>query len=102
MKIKIFKKDNSFKKKDFQLNPNFYWKLVLFFVLLFTLASLVFGYYRFLRLNQEPILEITGNSGQVPKINKDRILKVLNYFLERDKKSIQILNTPAPVVDPSR
>jgi hypothetical protein len=99
MKIKLFKKENNFKKKDFQLNPNLYWKLFLLFVFVIILLSIFFGYSLFMTINEDSVLP--GSGGQVLMINKDRIGKVLNYFSEREQKSIQIINSPSPVVDPT-
>ena len=101
MKIKFFKKENNFKKKDFTLNPNFYWKIAVMFIFFSTVLSFFFGYRLFIKINQESILPITNNDEQLPIVNEDRIEKVLNYFSEREIKSNQILNSPAPVVDPS-
>lgn len=101
MKINLFKKENSFKRKNFQFNPNFYWKIVVGFALLMIIFSFFFGSNLFNQINQEPILAATNNSGQVPMVDQNRIEKVLNYFSEREKKSTEILNSPAPVVDPS-
>jgi len=101
MKINFFKKENSFKKKDFTSRPNFYWKIVLFSTAIMILLSFVFSYHLFGQINQEPVLSFTNEDGKLGTINKDRILKVLNYFSEREKNSVEILNSPAPVVDPS-
>jgi hypothetical protein len=101
MKIKLFKKGNDFKKKDFAFNPNLYWKFVVGGVFVMILLSFFFGYRLFMQINQEFVLSVTNNGGQVPLINKDRIDKVLNYFSEREKRSALILNSPIPVVDPS-
>ena len=101
MKIKIFKKENNFKKKNFDFNPNFYWKLALFITFIVIILAIFFGYNLFRQINKEPILPAMNTIGQVPIVNQNRIKKVLNYFSEREKKSIEIISSPAPVVDPS-
>lgn len=101
MKIKFFKKENNFKKKNFAFNPNLFWEIAVCGAFIMILLSLFFGYRLFAQINQELVLSDIDKNEQVLQINKDRIEKVLNYFSEREKKSNQILNSPAPVVDPS-
>lgn len=101
MKITLFKKENSFKKKDFTFHPNLYWKIVLISAVIIILLSFIFSYRLFVQINQEPVLSFTNENGQLPIVNEDRIEKVLNYFSEIEKNSNQILNSPSPVVDPS-
>jgi arginine decarboxylase-like protein len=101
MKINLFKKEHNFKKKDFQFNTNLYWKLFLLGAFIIILYAFFFGYQLFTETNQEITLSTNGSTEQIETVNKDRVLKVLNYFSEREKKSAEILNSPAPVVDPS-
>jgi len=101
MKIKFFKKENKFKKKDFVFNLNLYWELAVCVSLILIVFSFFFGYQLFMRINREPILPVGNDSGQVPTVDKDRLGKILNYFSDREKKLSNILNSPAPVVDPS-
>ena len=99
--MQLFKKQNNFRKENFQFNLNPFWKLSVFVVLFFVIFSFFFGYYLFVQVNQEPVLSITSYDRQIPMIKKDRLDKTLNYFSERGKKSAEILNSPSPVVDPS-
>ena len=101
--IKFFKKEKNFIKEqeDFWLNINFYWKLAVLVMFVVVFISFSFGYYFFMQTDQEPILETSGASVQVGTVKKERINKVLEYFSIRNQKSDQILNSPAPVVDPS-
>jgi len=101
MKINFFKKDNSFKKKDHTFHSNFFWKIILLCAFIIILFSFVFSYRLFMQTNQESILSTANNSGELPLVNKDSLGKVLNYFSEKEKRSIEVLNSPAPVVDPS-
>jgi hypothetical protein len=101
MKIKLFKKGNNFKKKDFAFNQNLYWKFAVGGVFVMIFLSFFFGYSLFMQINQEFILPATNNSGQSSMVNKARLQTVLQYFSAREKKSTEILNSPSPVVDPS-
>ncbi len=101
MKIKLFKKENNFKKKDFILNFNFYWKIAVFGAFVLILLSFFFGYRLFNQINEESILSSINLDEQIPTVNQDRILKALNYFSEREQKSVEILNSSISIVDPS-
>ena len=102
MKIKLFKKENNFKKKDFELNPNLYWKIVLFLALAAIFFSFSFGYYLFMKINNEDSSLSAGDIKQAPLLTRASLEKALNYFSEREKKSAEIINSPSPIVDPSR
>ncbi|MEI6280623.1 MAG: hypothetical protein WCP17_01320 [bacterium] len=102
MRIKFFNRRNSFKKKGFVFNPNFYWRIAIFVAILGVIFSFFFGYSLFKQINQESVVSSTANeSAQTPPINKNRTAKALEFFSKREKKSIEIINSPAPVVDPS-
>jgi len=100
MKIDFFK--NNFKKKTSEINPKFYWGIVFFITLVAIIVFLFFGYYIFVNTNKEPASGSASAAGQVGTVNKDSIENVLNLFSERVQTSSQILNSPAPVVDPSQ
>ena len=101
MQIKLLKKEKSFKKKNFIFHPDLFWKIAVGGVLVSILFSFFFGYRFFTEINQEPILPATNESEQIETVKKDRIEEILRYFSEREKKSAEILNSPAPFVDPS-
>lgn len=101
MKINLFKKENSFKKKEFTFHANMYWRIIPVGVIVIIILSFIFSYRLFVKINQEPVLSDTNESNQLPIISKDRIEKVLNYFVERENNSNRILNSVSPVVDPS-
>jgi magnesium-transporting ATPase (P-type) len=100
MKINFFKTKKNFKKKNLDLNSNFYWKIIVGTVFLLVLSSFVFGYYTFLGVKEDSI-----SSGETflkkRSIEKERLEKVLEYFSLREKKSVEILSSPTPIVDPS-
>lgn len=104
MKINFlkFKKEKVFKKENFDINVNFYWKILLYISLAFIVFAFVFGSYLFLTINKDFILPDIQKSRQVEKINQNRIKNVLDYFSGKEAKSIIILNSPSPIVDPSK
>jgi len=101
MKIDFLKKRNNFNKRKSSINPSLYWKLIILITFIAIVLASVFGYYLFTKINQETVLPTVSDTNQVGTVNKDLIEKVLNYFSEREQKSTQIINSPAPVVDPS-
>lgn len=98
--IKFPKIKKSFKKKSTEPNPHFYWKLVVFIFFLIILGSFIFGYYTFLQVKDESTSFIENINKKRP-IKTERLKNVLEYFSLREEKSAEILNSPAPVVDPS-
>ena len=100
MNIDFLKKKKNFKKKNLELSPSFYWKLIVLLVFILILASFTFGYYLFNKTREESVLT-PGNLNRKQIIEKGRIEKVLGYFSLRQKKSIEILNSPTSIVDPS-
>lgn len=101
MKINFFKKENTFKKKDFAFHPNFYWRIIVFGAAIIIILSFLFGYRLFTQINEEPVLSSVNEGGVAGVINQDRISKALNYFSEKENKLNKILNFPASIVDPS-
>ena len=99
--LKFFKKEKKFKKESSGFNPNLYWKLAVCFRFVVILSAFFFGYYLFVQINKDIVLERSSINGQFETIKKDRIEKVLEYFSSRKQKSNEILNSPAPVSDPS-
>ena len=100
MEIKFLKRKKKFKKGGLGIKPDLYWRYILYVTFALILLSCVFGLYLFMKINNEsasPVINISGENS----IKKERIDKVLEYFSEREKKSIEILNSPSPIVDPS-
>lgn len=100
MQIKFFKTKKNFKKKNLELNPYLYWKLIVLSAIILTTGAFVFGYYTFIQTQEDSTDSIKNSINKKP-IEKERIEKVLDYFSLREKKSVQIINSPSPVVDPS-
>ncbi len=101
MKINFFKKEKNIKKENLRFDISLYWKISVFIMLFVIPWVMFFGYSFFMKINKEPVLEVDGTSGQIEKIRKDRINKVLEYFSLKNQKSEQILTTPSSIVDPS-
>lgn len=100
MDFKLFKTKKSFHKRNFEINSDFYWKIILSVVTIIMILSFVFGYYLFLRMSKE--VEFSPETmTEANKINKERIDKVLRYFEDRFEKSQEIINSPVHIVDPS-
>ena len=101
MKTKFFKIKKIFKKENFEINPDIYWRVVVIVFLLLTIASFVFAYNLFVQINDGDISSTQNNSEKVGNKEKGKIEDALNYFSEREKKSTEILNSSSSIVDPS-
>lgn len=101
MDIKFLKIKKNYKKDDFKINPSIYWKGIIFFSFLAIVASSVFAYNLFIEVTKEDTLNVKENMLKVGNKEKEKIRDVLEYFAEREKKSIEILNSKTSVIDPS-
>ncbi len=105
MQIKFlkFKREEHYKKKkeDVQSTMHLYWEVAVCFMGVVTLLALLLGYFLFMSINQEPAAQSANSNSSHDTIKKDRLDKVLQYFSTKAQNSIQILNSPAPVTDPS-
>ncbi|HEV7424450.1 MAG TPA: hypothetical protein VGO21_04645 [Candidatus Paceibacterota bacterium] len=101
MQIKFLRKKVSFKEKGPAINYHLYWSFVFYISLFLALIAFAFGFYLFKKINKEPVTLVKENSGQIQTVKKERIDDVLLYFSKKKEKSNQILNSPAPVLDPS-
>jgi hypothetical protein len=101
MEIKFFKREKHFEKEGSWLNLNLFWDIAVCLVLLSILGAMIFGYYLFMETIRESTPGDAPLAGQIETVKKDRIDKVLQYFSVQKQKSTQIINSPAPLVDPS-
>lgn len=101
MKIKFFKIKKDYKKENFKINFNFYWKIVVILFFLSVVASFAFAYNLFMEVNKEDSSMIEKNSVKIGDKEKEKIKDILEYFAEREKKSIEILNSKTSIIDPS-
>ena len=93
--------EKKFKKKTVLPNPNTYWMAIFFLSLALILVAFIFSFYLFTKINREEALPREGEKERLQKINPDRINKAIQVFEQREKTSDSIINSPAPVVDPS-
>ena len=101
MKIDFLKIKRNFRKKSFVINSNFYWRLILFLSLILLLLAFGFSFNLFIKIAKESDLIIEQDNHKTEITQKERIEKVIEYFKEREKKVIEIIDSPAPVIDPS-
>ena len=101
IKIKnLLKIKKVFHKKDLDINPDLYWGYTLDLTFLLILFAFVFGLYFFMNVNKEEDNYLSTVSNQENAV-KQKLDNALKYFKERENKSESILNSPAPVRDPS-
>jgi hypothetical protein len=100
MKIKFFKKENKFEKGNSDIKPDLYWKYILYTTFALIILFCFFGFYLFVKINKISVSSFP-NVDQLGIIKKDRINKALEYFGQSERKSIEIINSPSPIVDPS-
>lgn len=101
LELNFTKKEKILKKDNYQLNADFYWRIILYIALVLIIGSMAFGFMLFQKTNQA--LELTSEYGTSNPVvvKKERIEKVLEIFSERKSKTMQIITYPAEVVDPS-
>jgi hypothetical protein len=100
MNLKFLKKKKKFRKGGLGIKPDLYWEYLLFMTFLLAFFFCAFGLYLFIKINKESVSSIV-NTNEQEIIKKERLNKVLSSFKEREKKSIEILNSPSPIIDPS-
>ena len=101
MKINFFTVQKKFKKESFTIDPNVYWKFVIFLAFIVIFVSFGFSFYLFKDVKTEVNIK-TGeyiNNNKITK--KESIEKVLEYFSIREKKSKDIINSELHIIDPS-
>ncbi len=101
IKIDFLKKKKVFKKNNIQPDPNIYWMGVFYMSLALIFLAFIFGFYLFVKINREESPLPFDGDERLMKISKDRIERSLQVFREREDASNTIINSPAPVVDPS-
>lgn len=101
MKLNFFKNKKTFKKGGIHINPNVYWAVCLVVAAVMIITGVFFGFNLFRKINQELITASDSDSIKIQTTEGERIKKVIEYFSDKEQKSIKILNSPAPVVDPS-
>jgi hypothetical protein len=103
MKIQLFKKKNKFSHSKWSImSPGRHWHIALALASFLVVASFAFGLYLFIEENRAiDSLSLDDGKVAVDTISYERIKKVLDIFTEREKRSEEILNSPASFSDPS-
>ena len=100
LKLKFSKNQKIFKKDESNIDPNVYWKIIVFTFFILSGLAFAFGLYFLNKLEKE--FSVNQNSSSALETdNQERMQGVLEYFSERENKSKQIINSPSPVIDPS-
>ncbi|MFZ3015608.1 MAG: hypothetical protein WA101_01230 [Minisyncoccia bacterium] len=101
MKIEFFKiKKNFAKEGRFQEKPDFFWKMAFYLGLVLTLSFFILGFFIFKQVDKESVLPMT-NGVKAKIVQKERVIKVLEYFKGQEKKSEEVLNPLLKIADPS-
>jgi hypothetical protein len=101
LNFKILKPKKKFKKGGIRINPEIYWVSSLGLVFVATVAMVIFGFVLFKKVNTE-ITITQDDSIKIEKIDKARIDRALEYFTKKTEVSTEVMNSPSPIVDPSR
>lgn len=99
--LKLFKKKKVWKKNDFEINPNLYWRYLLVLVVVVIAGSFIFGVIIYGQIKSEPLSSFDSGKETERSDQKNSILEMLEYFEIRKEKSELIISSPSPVVDPS-
>ena len=98
--LKIFSHKKHFKKRGASIKPHLYWRYILIFTFVLALLLCAFGWYLFIKVDRASNLPQI-NLDKQGEINETRILEALDYSKKKQEKSLDILNSPSPIVDPS-
>jgi len=105
MEINILKKKKcvkKFKKESFKNNSNFFWKLILGIFSVLVISSFVFGYILFIQNSKDISGSEYVNNGNKLEVEKEqKIQKELNLYSDREKASLDIINSIDHSYDPS-
>lgn len=101
MKFPNFKRQKNFRKGGFHTNPDVCWEIVIYVAFVVTIGVLIYGVYLFHQIDKNFSAPDLDASKELHSVNQDRINQDLQFFSARDAKSLQILTSPAPFVDPS-
>ncbi|MFA6257192.1 MAG: hypothetical protein WCT29_02555 [Candidatus Paceibacterota bacterium] len=102
MKLELLKRKKIFKKGGFHTNPNVGWQIIVVVAVGIVAAFFASGFYLFIETNNSLEAPEFADKEEVNVRERTRLEKVMNYFSEQEQKSLEIINSPAQVVDPSR
>lgn len=101
LNLNFLKKKRVFKKNNVLPNPSIHWIIVFCFGFVSAIFIFIFSFYLFVEVNKETLPYYPKDDRQLKKIDKKRVDQILEYFETKEKISNQILNSSAPVSDPS-
>ncbi|MFA5999625.1 MAG: hypothetical protein WC783_01435 [Candidatus Paceibacterota bacterium] len=101
MKIKFFTPKKKFRKGGLTTNPDFFWDAILLLVLLLIIVSFIFGFFLFKKVNNDAFSDYEITQKKIDTVSQERMESILKYFDARRAKSLDILNSPSPFIDPS-
>ncbi len=101
MKIQFPKRKKILKKKNENIQPDLYWRIILNAAFVFAVVFVVFAYFSFMRVVKSPIMSGEEANLNNPTISRQRINSATKYFEDRRERSDYIINSPSPVVDPT-
>ncbi|MES2315200.1 MAG: hypothetical protein V4486_00480 [Patescibacteria group bacterium] len=102
MNLKFPKIKKTFRKGGLHTNPDVYWDIMQAAAFILVVSSFIFGFYLFRKIDREFITINDDSNSQIKLIGKERIDKILQYFADKEKNSNEILNSPSPIIDPSK
>jgi hypothetical protein len=102
MNLKFPKIKKAFRKGGLHTNPDVYWDILQAAAFIIMVSSFIFGFYLFRKIDREFVTINDDSNSQVKLIGKERVDKILEYFKDKENKSIEILNSPSPIIDPSK
>lgn len=102
MKISLHlpQKKKVYKKQNFSASLDLCWNAVLFAFFTVVIASFVFGFYMYIRVNKEPFYS-PHVSVELPEAEHAKLNRALSHFNELEAKSAEIKTAPAAMRDPS-
>lgn len=101
MKLDLFKKEKHFKKENYQINKNIYWNILLSVFFFLIIIIMIFGFVFFRKISIDANIKSEDNTKTNEENRKIKIDKVLNYFKDKETKSIETVSNSAGIVDPS-
>ncbi len=102
LNLNFLKKKKSFKKGGLHISPDVYWSIIQLSSLVLILGAFAFSFYLFKQINDGLASSALNTTNPTNSISKDRLEKVLQYFDDKNTISIQTINSPSLVVDPSQ
>ena len=101
IKKKFFTPKKNYKHDVFTVNPDLYWKSILVLSTLIVFGFFTFGFFLSRKIDDESGSALPANLTAPEAVSKDKLQKVIDYFAKRERISLEIINSPSAVIDPS-